>query len=433
MAIVQGRTRAQLRQSIGYNLNAIRTGTAYDAGSQTTLISLTLVGGDDNYNGKWIVVADVTNSNNTETTIISDYTASAYRLTFQKQLSFATAAGDTYEIWDQEYRPEAIEEFINQAIMDATGNFYDPVENISLHSDGHVQRFDIPSGFSMIQNIYYRSSVDFTRLHSCNAVFDESGTSTSSSSTNANIVASVDTKIKKQGTASNKFVYAAGASAGDITTDSITKTDISKYDYLEGWIKITRSGEAATSAGNLKILLDDTANCVSPKETLNIPALTDDTWTFFRVKLTNPELDTEIISIGLEYDADLGEATVWLDDVSVVTNDSAQWVKIPRNLWKIDKEESDIILDNYAHGVIRYNLLKIVGGDKPALLTTETATSEVDEQYIIARATALAFAATSGGPNTDPDNKNNMAGFWMGMSQQARRAFPLLTDVRMVN
>ena len=150
MAIVQGRTRAQLRQSIGYNLNAIRTGTAYDAGSQTTLISLTLVGGDDNYNGKWIVVADVTNSNNTETTIISDYTASAYRLTFQKQLSFATAAGDTYEIWDQEYRPETIEEFINQAIMDATGNFYDPVENISLHSDGHVQRFDIPSGLSMI-------------------------------------------------------------------------------------------------------------------------------------------------------------------------------------------------------------------------------------------------------------------------------------------
>ena len=433
MAIVQGRTRAQLRQSIGYNLNAIRTGTAYDAGSQTTLISLTLVGGDDNYNGKWIVVADVTNSNNTETTIISDYTASAYRLTFQKQLSFATAAGDTYEIWDQEYRPEAIEEFINQAIMDATGNFYDPVENISLHSDGKTQRFDIPSDFSMIQNIYYRSSVEFTRLHSCNAVFDESGTSTSSSSTNANIVASVDTKIKKQGAASNKFVYAAGASAGDITTDSITETDISKYDYLEGWVKITRSGEAATSAGNLKILLDDTANCVSPKETLNIPALTDDTWTFFRVKLTNPELDTEIISIGLEYDADLGEATVWLDDLSVVKNDTAQWVKIPRNLWKIDKEESDIILDNYAHGVIRYNLLKIVGGDKPALLTTETATTEVDEQYIIARATALAFAATSGGPNTDPDNKNNMAGFWMGMSQQARRAFPLLTDVRMVN
>ena len=421
MAIVQGRTRAQLRQSIGYNLNAIRTGTAYDAGSQTTLISLTLVGGDDNYNGKWIVVADVTNSNNTETTIISDYTASAYRLTFQKQLSFATAAGDTYEIWDQEYRPETIEEFINQAIMDATGNFYDPVENLSLHTDGKTQRFDIPSDFSMIQNIYYRSKVDFARLLSCNTAMDEQ--------VDSNFTITADTKMKKQGTASNRIAITGSASAGDIATDSITSKDISQYTHIEFWIR----SSVPTSAGNLRILLDDTANCASPLETLHVPALSADTWTFCRVALANPESDTAIISVGIEYDADLDACTVWLDDVSVVANDTAQWEKIPRNLWKIDKESSDIVLDNYAHGTARYNLLKIVGGDKPALLTTETATSEVDEQYIIARATALAFAATSGGPSTDPDDKNNMAGFWMGMSQQARRSFPLLTDVRMVN
>ena len=421
MAIVQGRTRAQLRQSIGYNLNAIRTGTAYDAGSQTTLISLTLVGGDDNYNGKWIVVADVTNSNNTETTIISDYTASAYRLTFQKQLSFATAAGDTYEIWDQEYRPETIEEFINQAIMDATGNFYDPVENLSLHTDGKTQRFDIPSDFSMIQNIYYRSKVDFARLLSCNTAMDEQ--------VDSNFTITADTKMKKQGTASNRIAITGSASAGDIATDSITSKDISQYTHIEFWIR----SAVATSAGNLRILLDDTANCASPLETLHVPALSADTWTFCRVALANPESDTAIISVGIEYDADLDACTVWLDDVSVVANDTAQWEKIPRNLWKVDKESSDIVLDNYAHGTARYNLLKIVGGDKPALLTTETATSEVDEQYIIARATALAFAATSGGPSTDPDDKNNMAGFWMGMSQQARRSFPLLTDVRMVN
>ena len=179
-------------------------------------------------------------------------------------------------------------------------------------------------------------------------------------------------------------------------------------------------------------MLDNTANCASPLETLSVPALSADTWTFCRVALSNPESDTAIISVGLEYDADLGAATIWLDDISVVKNDSAEWMKIPRNLWKIDKEAQDIILDNYAHGTARYNLLKIVGGDKPALLTTETATSEIDEQYIISRATALAFASASGGPATDPDNKNNMAGFWMGMSQQAKRAFPLLTDVRLV-
>ena len=123
---------------------------------------------------------------------------------------------------------------------------------------------------------------------------------------------------------------------------------------------------------------------------------------------------------------------MWLDDISAVKNDSAQWEKLPRNLWRIDKQEQAIVLDNYVHGVARYNLLKLVGGDKPALLTSDSDTSEIDEQYIIARTTALAFASASGGPNTDPDNKNNMAGFWMGLAQQARRAFPILTDVRLV-
>ena len=109
---VQARTRKQLRQSIGYNLGAIETGTTYDAGSTTTLISLTLVGGDDNYNGKRITVFDTSNSDSPETRIISDYTASAYRATLQQALTFSTVAGDTYEIWNEPYHPDMIHDLL---------------------------------------------------------------------------------------------------------------------------------------------------------------------------------------------------------------------------------------------------------------------------------------------------------------------------------
>jgi hypothetical protein len=420
MAVIQGRTRKQLRQSIGFNLGAIRTGTAYDAGSTTTLISLRLVGGDDNYNGKWIVVADVSNSNNTETRIISDYTASAFRLTLQQALSFATAAGDTFEIWEPAYDPDTINEFINQAIIDATGHAYDRIENLGLHTDGHTLRFDIPSNISMIKDIYYRNSVEFTRLHSCNAVFDET--------IDSDFTVSADTEDKKQGTASNKFVIAAGASAGDIATDSITSKNISKYDYLEGWIKST----VATSAGNLKILLDDSASCASPIETLNVPALSADTWTYFRVALANPETDTAIISIGLEYDSDLGACQVRLDDLKLVQNDTAIWEIFPKHLWKIDRSSRDLILTDSGKFEAGYTMLKISGGDKPALLSADTTSSEVDDSYIIARATGLAFAASSGGSNTDPDQKRQQAAFWLGLAEQAKRAFPLLITGRVV-
>ena len=79
-----------------------------------------------------------------------------------------------------------------------------------------------------------------------------------------------------------------------------------------------------------------------------------------------------------------------------------------------------------------YSMLKITGGDKPALLSADSSTSEVDDSYIIARATGLAFAASSGGANTDPDQKRQQAAFWLGLAEQAKRAFPLLITGRVV-
>ena len=420
MAIVQGRTRAQLRQSIGYNLGAIYVSSASGTNSSASgIVDNTLTGSDDNHIGKWVIFNDVSAST-VETSRVSDYASSSTTLTVSPAFANAPVANDTYELWDDIYSPARIDDLINQAIIDATGHAYDPVEKLDLHTDGKTQRFDIPSGLSMIQNIYYRSKVDFTRIHGCAVAFDET--------IDSDITVTVDTKDKKQGSQSNKFVIAAGATGGELATDSITSKDISGYDYIEFWVKST----VATSAGNLKLHLDDTASCATPVESIDIPALTADTWTFVRDKIDNPELCSAIISVGLEYDADIGACTVWLDDISAVKNDSAQWNKVPRNLWHIDKQEQDVIFDDYINAIARYNLLKIVGGDKPALLTSDSATSEIDEQYIIARATALAFASASGGPNTDPDNKNNMAGFWMGMSSSARRSFPALTDIRLV-
>ena len=425
---VQGRTRKQLRQSIGYNLGALKVGNA-TGGTNNTLIDVnTFRGGDDTYNGKLVLVTDASDGTTQTTQYVNDYTASNNTIQFQQNASFTVASSDEYELWDEPYDPAVIHDFINQAIIDVTGQAYDPIESpdmsssphTALFADGKTLRFDVPSNISIINRLYYRSSISFSRLHSCNAAFDET--------VDSDITVTVDTEDKKQGTGSNKFVIAAGASAGDIATDSITSKDISKYDYLEGWIKST----VATSAGNLKILLDDSASCASPIETLSVPALSADTWTYFRVALANPETDTAIISIGLEYDSDLGACQVRLDDLKVVENDTAIWEIFPKHLWKIDRSSRDLILTDSGKFEAGYSMLKITGGDKPALLSADSSTSEVDDSYIIARATGLAFAATSGGANTDPDQKRQQAAFWLGLAEQAKRAFPLLITGRVV-
>ncbi len=200
MAIVQGRTRAQLRQSVGYNLGAVYVSSASGNGSTTTIVDNTLIGADDNHNGKWVIFNDAS-GNSGQTTRVSDYTSSATTLTLSPAVDASSATSDTYEMWDDIYSPARINEFINQAIIDATGHAYDPVEKLDLHTDGKSLRFDIPSGLSMIQDIYYRDKVDFTRLHACASVFDES--------VDSDFTVALDTKDKKQGTQSCKFTIAS--------------------------------------------------------------------------------------------------------------------------------------------------------------------------------------------------------------------------------
>ena len=257
-------------------------------------------------------------------------------------------------------------------------------------------------------------------MHSCNSAFDET--------VDSDFTVTVDKEDKKQGTGCNKFVIASGASAGDIATDSMASKDISKYDYLECWVKST----VATSSGNLKIILDDSASCASPLETLSIPALSADTWTYVRIKLANPELNTAIISIGLEYDSDLGACQVRLDDIKVVQNDTAIFQIFPKHLWKIDRSARDLVFKDGAQLEVGYNMIKLTGGDKPALLSSDTDTTEIDDSYVIARATGLALSAASGGPTTDPDALRQAAAFWFGLAEQAKRAFPLLITGRAV-
>ena len=421
MPVIQGRTREELRQHIGHALGALYVSSASTNGSTTTVVDNTLVlGGADNYIGHWVRLTSGDDDGAIRRVTDSAISSNVTTLTIMPALSTSSTSGDTYELWQGAYSPASIDDFINQTIIGATGNAYDPIENVELHGDGRQIRFDIPSNISMISRVDYRHKVSSTRIHACAATFDET--------TDSDFTQSLDTKDRKQGTQALKMVIASGASAGDFVTDSITSKDISGYDTIEMWVKST----VATSAGNLKLLLDDTAACASPLETLSIPALSADTWTFVRMSLANPETDTAIISVGLEYDADLGACTVWIDDISAVENDTAEWTTLPRHNWRIDKEARDLILGRDGHDAVGYSLIKLVGGDKPALLTSDSATTEVDENFIVANATNLALISTSGGPATDPDAKRQLSAYWAAQAERSRRALPLLVNVRQV-
>lgn len=129
------------------------------------------------------------------------------------------------------------------------------------------------------------------------------------------VTSDIDTTDKKVGSASVKLTVADTASGGDIlATEAITSLNMSDAWQVALWIKCS----VDVSAGYLQLLLDDTANCASPLETLNIPALTANTWTRVALPLANPSALTAVISIGIKQVADIGACTIWLDDITAI-------------------------------------------------------------------------------------------------------------------
>lgn len=155
MTGTQGRTREQLRRSIGRNLIGHRliVSAATLGGDTSGIIDDTLLGGDDNYNGWWLIAAS-----SGAVRRVSDYDSASARLSWARPLQQATAIGDSYELWPSEYPPEVIHDYINQAIGEAAGHIYEPVEDESLQAGGGLARFTIPDGVDAISKVQVRTS-----------------------------------------------------------------------------------------------------------------------------------------------------------------------------------------------------------------------------------------------------------------------------------
>ena len=423
MAVVAGRTREELRVAIGLNCGAVKLITSAATGSATTFLTNGLWGGTNDNLG-WLQFTGPTNNDGSTARVLSSaVTSGQVTLTMKNILAAAltaTAAADTAELWDMRYNPITIHDFINQAIIEVTGLAYDPEESLALHGDGRQRRFDVPSEFKMVNGIYLRDQVESTQIHLATTAWDEAAAP-------ANVTRSVDTKDYKRSPGSNKFVIAGAFTTGLVSSKAISSLNLSGYDYVEFWVKST----IATTAGDFTLLLDDTAACVSALETLSIPALVADTWTLVRVALANPELDTAIISVGLNAANDIAANTIWINDVKAVLDSTAVWVPMERENWRVEEEARDLVM-TFAPA---YKLLKLTGGDTPALLSADAIANEIDDQYVIARATELALIAA--GPSAQTEAAiatwRGQLAYWSQQAEVAKRSLPWLTGVRVVS
>lgn len=128
------------------------------------------------------------------------------------------------------------------------------------------------------------------------------------------VTSTADSTYNKRGTYCAKHVIADAFTTGLASSETITEFDFTEYTHLMFWIR----SSVVTVAGDLEILLDDTAACASALETLEVPALAVDTWKECTLKLSAPTSASAIISIGLNVATDNGAQTVYIDEVRAV-------------------------------------------------------------------------------------------------------------------
>lgn len=317
--------------------------------------------------------------------LINDYAGSTTTGTLRGDVLAATVAdGDTYELWHRDLDPTRVHNAINRAIRAIPRRGAPPLRDISLHSSSSIKTFSIPSTTVGISTIQVRVNHEEKVLHNADSLWDEQGTVGS-------VTSSLESEDRREGAASNKHVLAEGLGTGVIiASQDISSTDLSRYTHVEFWMKST----AGTSAGALQLLLDNTASCASPVETLNVPALTADTWTFVRVALANPELDTAIISVGLKHTTDIGAATVFIDGVRATEDNTGDWLSVHRNAWTVDKDARTFSLNyNNAPSGSSYALIKLLGVKKPTELSADATSCDVESEYIINKALATLLRA----------------------------------------
>jgi hypothetical protein len=417
---IAGRTREQIRVSVGYNTHRagefIVSTTSSAGGDATSLIDNTLRGGNDVINGRWVISVEGTNDG--EITRVNDYVQSSTDATVSPAFGAEIPLSMSYEMWASRFPPAAIHDFMNQAVLGATGKTFDPEVSLALFADGHQSRFDIPSEFAILRHVDYRYGVTKKEVHLCNRTFDETADS--------DFAQVLDDEDFKEGAGSLRLTIGSGVSAGNFITDAITEVDLSGMTHIEGWIKATTT----LAASDFVIRLDSgvVQGNSTDLEILNVPATTAaDTWTYFRIALDNPESDTAIVSIGLEYNANQAANTVWFDDIKGTNNDEQDWTRLPWGLWGVDRLNRDLLLKPRAIGAIGYSLLRLSGGDNPTLFSSDTTTNEIDDEYVIAYATGMALQ------NSDKEDERARAGSWLNIANRNALKFPNNSPYREVS
>lgn len=412
---MQARNRLEMRQSIGRNLGVVTIGTITAVPTTTDTSSvidtLYLQGGDDEHIGKLMLIFDPAgNIAAGEIDVVIDYVGADHDATV-RGFSTNITVGDDYEMWDKPWTMGDVNDAINQAIMSVTDDCLQVKKTENNWTALNTYEYPWLSSFKGVHLVEYVSSVGIeVVVDRCDVVW----------TAGSNVTVTLDKSfMNTEGTGAAKLVVADGAIAGAVLAyEDFTAIDISDCDALEFWLY----SSIALSAGEWDIVLDDNAGCVSPTESIDVPATTAATKTRHVVDLANPHLDTAIISVGLVNTTDVGACTAYIDDIKAIKKGSRKYQELNPQYRSIVKGSTNYIKFT-PQGLALIGtptLVRLTGYELPALLTDDSTDSEIDPDYIISQATGQLLLNSVKPTRLSVKDRKTQAEYWLGIAERKK-------------
>ena len=381
MAITYDRTRRQTRQSVGLALNLLDqsggsvtlqvTGASSVGAWTVAALTLTSSTSSNEQRGKWtLATAGSSNASSNVGLIrrVSGSTSSNGRMAFLTDWPAAADTSTEFELWHEGAPPTLINDFINQSITEAARKGAIAVADLTIHTGGGQRTFPFTTGSSLIgvQEVEYRSVWQGEKVTTADNAF--------SSESGVDVV--TDSEDHKEGSASNRITIPSGHSSASVAaTDCFSAIDIRGMTHLEFWMKTN----VTVTSSALRVRLGEGS---TNRETLNVPAMNADSWTYHRIALGSPEVDSAISRfIVMSGASDAGSVTVWNDDVTVTRENTEEWTRINPRFWGLDHATRALVLERDAD--VPYALLRITGRRLPNLMTSDTNVSDLEPEYLV--------------------------------------------------
>ncbi len=425
MGVFQEQNRGEIRRSIGYNLNDVIVSEVTTTTTDKSILkdSYGLAkGGDDEYNGRQVMIYDSAGGTivDGEKSFVSDFAIATFAATCLPIFTANITDGDKYEMW-RVFTVEEINDAINQAVLDAasSGVLVDRQTDGNFVLSGEYEYdwlvpYAFGNDFKGLHKVEYAADTGtFHDIHTCEVAWDEAL---------SNTTVAVDTTYNVEGSYCVALTVADAAAADAILAcDSITSLDISDCDEVE----ITIRSSVALAAGDLHLVLDNTAACVSGTEILDIPATLANTTTTHVIDLVNPQSDTAIISVGIEMEVDKGAFTLYVDRIRAVKSSTKRYEKLNPEHWFIVKGTTPkfALTDGGLSLVGAMTEMRLTGYSAPDIFSDETTDSEIDPAWVIARTTGRLLIGHAKSSRLDIDDRANLAKYWLG---EAERRLPYI-------